>query len=390
MNKQSTQLLIYCLTISGIAANPLIAPNLTDVVLDFGKSVSTAGLLLSAIPLAGVFLAPFIGLIADYHGRKVVITTCLLLFGIAGLASSIAPSYNLLLAARLIQGIGSAGLLNLALVLIADHWSGQERTALMGRNAAALAIGLVVMPPLSGYLAELTSWRWSLALGSITIPVAFLAIHTLEPDKHKRQRSPRHHFRDMRSVFNFPVISSTLISGFVLFVVIFGVFLTILPIHLDQTYGLDSGARGAVLAAPAAGSIIAALCLGRLSKLLSRKAIIVASGLLISLSILVMSGTNVLWILILAAVIYGLGDGVSIPSFQDLAATSAPVSKTASVLALWTSSVRLGQLMGPLLAGALLAWTSTGMIMLMGAIVFCAVSVFWIQFPINRLDFESD
>lgn len=348
-----------------------------------------AGFLLSAIPLAGIFLTPVIGLIADRHGRRIVVTVCLLLFGFAGLCSAIAPSYKLLLFARFVQGIGSAGLLNLSLVLIVDHWSGTERTTMMGRNAAALAIGLVVMPPLSGFVAELTSWRWSLAMVTLTIPVAFLAALTLKRHSPNEQRSLKTHLSQMRIATKMPVISATLISGFVLFVVIFGVFLTILPIHLDQRYGLEAGARGTVLAAPAVGSIIAALYFGRLSKSVSRKSIIVSSGLLISFSILIMSSTTTLWVLIAAALIYGLGDGVSIPSFQDLLATSAPSSQTASVLALWTSSVRLGQLVGPLAAGTLLVWTSTGVVMAIGAVVFCAVSLFWIRFPLFLMDVKN-
>ncbi len=348
-----------------------------------------AGFLLSAIPLAGIFLTPVIGMIADRHGRRVVITTCLLLFGIAGLASAIAPSYEMLLLARMIQGVGGAGLLNLSLVLIADHWSGTERTTLMGRNDAALAIGLVLMPPISGFFAELTSWRWSLALVALTIPVALVAALTFEPHRKLEQRSLRAHLGQMQIAAKMPVISATLTSGFVLFVVIFGVFLTILPIHLDQTYGLEAGARGAVLAAPAVGSIFAAFYFGRLSKSVSRRMIIVSSGLLISFSIMIMRSTATLWILIVAALIYGLGDGVSIPSFQDLIATSAPPSQTASVLALWTSSVRLGQLVGPLAAGTLLVWTSTGVVMVIGAFVFCAVSLFWMKFPLHLNEAKS-
>lgn len=378
------------MTISGIAANPLVAPNLTEIVSEFGESIASAGILLSAIPLAGVFLTPFIGFIADRHGRRLVLTVCLLLFGFAGFLSSIAPTYNLLILARLIQGVGSAGLLNLALVLIADHWSGQERIALLGRNAAALAIGLVVMPPLSGALAELTSWRWSLAITTLSIPMAFFVAYTFEPFKQTQKRSFRSHLQAMAVALKAPVISATLISGLVLYAVIFGVFLTILPIHLDQQYGLGAGARGAVLAAPAIGSIVAALCLGRLSKLFSCKAIIVLSGLLISFTILIMSGTTALWVLVVAALIYGLGDGVSIPSFQGLAVTSTPSSQTASVLALWTSSVRLGQLVGPIAASVVLFWTSTSFVMIIGALVFFGVSMFWLQFPIDQSHTETD
>ncbi|MGA7096438.1 MAG: hypothetical protein WB245_02600, partial [Acidimicrobiia bacterium] len=60
--------------------------------------------------------------------------------------AALAPTFNLLLLARLVQGIGSSGLVNLAVVLIGDHWSGVERTRLVGRNSAVLTIGLAGLP----------------------------------------------------------------------------------------------------------------------------------------------------------------------------------------------------------------------------------------------------
>lgn len=371
-------------------ANPLVAPNITSIVSEFGQPIQTAGYLLSVIPLSGIFLTPLIGFAADRIGRRLIIVSCLLLFGIAGLASALASTYSLLLLSRFVQGIGSAGLLNLAIVLIADHWQGQDRTALMGRNAAALAIGLVAIPPLSGCFAEILSWRYSLALASFTIPLAFIAARTLTSGKRAQERSLILHLKEMCVAFRRPVVPATLFSGFILFATIFGVFLTILPIHLNKVYGLDAGATGVVLAAPAVGSIIAALLLGKLSAYLSRRMIIVLSGLLISFSILIMSNASALWLVLVAAAIYGLGDGVSIPSFQDMAATSAPSSHRASVLALWTSSVRLGQLIGPLTAGAILVLTSTSVVMIIGAVVFALVSLFWAWIPFDLSHRDDD
>ena len=47
-------------------------------------------------------------------------------FGVFGLLSALAPSFEVLLVLRLLQGIGSAGLINLAVVIIGDHWDGHR------------------------------------------------------------------------------------------------------------------------------------------------------------------------------------------------------------------------------------------------------------------------
>lgn len=59
-----------------------------------------------------------IGVLADRFGRRAVLVPCLVGFGTFGLLSALAPTFEVLLFLRLCQGIGAAGLVNLAVVLI--------------------------------------------------------------------------------------------------------------------------------------------------------------------------------------------------------------------------------------------------------------------------------
>src|SRR5690606_12329211 len=103
-------------------------------------------LLVAAGSTAGILMAPVVGILADRFGRRVVLTVCLAVFGTFGGVAALAPSFEVLLLARFMQGFGSAGLINLAVVLIGDHWSGAERTRIVGRNSAVLTVGLAAMP----------------------------------------------------------------------------------------------------------------------------------------------------------------------------------------------------------------------------------------------------
>lgn len=116
--------LIFSITLTGIAANPLISPSIPDILAGLGASAGSAGLLIGALTLPGIVLAPVIGLLADRYGRREVLVPCLVLFGISGGLGAAAPSVGALILLRLLQGVGSAGLVNLAVVLIGDHWEG--------------------------------------------------------------------------------------------------------------------------------------------------------------------------------------------------------------------------------------------------------------------------
>ena len=69
-------------------------------------------------PAVVLVVAPVAGFLADRFGRRVVLTTCLAIFGVFGGLAALAPTFEVLLVARFLQGVGSAALVNLAIVLI--------------------------------------------------------------------------------------------------------------------------------------------------------------------------------------------------------------------------------------------------------------------------------
>ncbi|MFB6216207.1 MAG: MFS transporter, partial [Candidatus Aenigmatarchaeota archaeon] len=75
---------------------------------------------------------PFMGFLTDRYGRKKVLIPALFINGIAGSICAIAPNFSVLLAARVVQGIGIAGMAPMALILIGDHYGGSERASAMG------------------------------------------------------------------------------------------------------------------------------------------------------------------------------------------------------------------------------------------------------------------
>lgn len=374
-------LYLYAVTVAGILANTLLTPNIPDVLDHFGQPDSRAGLLVAVGPLPGVVIAPIIGILADRLGRRRVLLPCLTLFGLAGLAAAAAPSFELLLLARLIQGFGSAGLINLTIVIIGDHWDGPDRTKLIGRNAAVLTAALAVAPSFSGLIAELSSWRWSLAVASVGIPLAALGARVLDEGRPAETITVAQQLRGAARAVRQPQVLAILVAGFFLFVVIFGVFLTALPVHLRDEFDLGPGSRGLVLSVPAIGAVWASYNLGRLRAWRGRRFSLVISSVLVSGAALGVGLAPTLVLVIIAGIVYGLGDGIGIPTLQDIAASSAGPEQRGAVMAAWVSAARLGQAVGPVAASALFAATSTATVMVVGAIMFALVGVFFALGP---------
>jgi predicted MFS family arabinose efflux permease len=363
-------LLIWAITLSGITANTLIAPVLPDIIEDFRRPDSAAGLVVAAASLPGVVAAPVIGVLADRLGRRRVVVPCLVIFGFASALAVAAPGYWVLVLARLLMGFGSAGLINLAVVLIGDHWSGQERVRQVGRNAAVLTAGLAVLPPLAGLLGMLGTWRLSQApsvLALLTAWAAWAELDDLRPPHAESTLGGQ--LRDAATTLRSPTMAATILSGFLIFVMIFGLFLTVLPVHLQRDFGLDAGARGLLLAVPALSATVVSLNLARLRERLGLRTLLVSGAALFGVALALTGWASSVVGVLGGLLLYGTAEGFTVPSLQEITAARAPAAQRGTVLAVWVAAVRLGQASGPLVFAAVFAAVGTGEALVIGALV---------------------
>jgi ACDE family multidrug resistance protein len=343
--------LIVAITITGIMGNVLIAPALPDIVADFGVSTGAAGWLLAATTGPGILLAPVIGVLADRFGRREVLVPCLALFGIAGGLSVVAPTYPALLGLRTLQGVGSAGLINLAIVLVGDSWDGAERARMMGRNAAALTASIVVLPPIGGALTDLGGWRTTFAPYWLALLTAVLVQARL-PAGTRGTATVAAQVRAVRPLLRTREIVAPIVLGFVVFMLVFGLFFTIVPFYLDRTFDVRAGGRGLVLALPALTSTVAALNLGRLQARIPLRRLLMGAFFLFAAGFGLAAAVPSLLALGAGVLLYGAGEGVTIASLQNAVAGAAPAASRGAIVAAWVGVARAGQTLGPLLASA--------------------------------------
>jgi EmrB/QacA subfamily drug resistance transporter len=107
---------------------------------------------------AAMFLVPF-GRIADIYGRKKIFTLGILLFSIASLLSGLSTSAYMLIAFRVLQGIGGAMIFGTGVAILTSVFPVGERGRVLGINVAAVYIGLSIGPFAGGFLTEHFGWR---------------------------------------------------------------------------------------------------------------------------------------------------------------------------------------------------------------------------------------
>ena len=157
-----------------------------------------------------------------------------------------------------------------------------------------------------------------------------------------------------------PAVLGSIGIGFVIFFLIFGLFLTTLPVHLEQEFGLEASARGLVISTPALTSTLTAVNIGRLRARFGAVALIISAAGLFAVGFVVIGTSPTLPLLVTGALLYGLGEGIAIPTLQDVVAGAAPAEQRGGIIAVWVGAARAGQTAGPLAAGQVYSWIGTG------------------------------
>jgi MFS family permease len=84
----------------------MLTPALPKIVTEYGVTIAQASLLISLYTVLGVAVIPIIGKLGDIYGKKRVMMYILVGYIVAATATSFAPSFNLILVSRFVQGIG--------------------------------------------------------------------------------------------------------------------------------------------------------------------------------------------------------------------------------------------------------------------------------------------
>lgn len=130
----------------------------------------------SAYILASTVTVPLYGKLADRLGRKRVLMFGLLLFGLGSILSGASTTMPMLIAMRVIQGLGAGAVAPIVLTLIGDLYTLDERARVQGLFSGVWGICSVAGPALGGALTDRLSWRW---VFYVTVPFNVVAMIVL-------------------------------------------------------------------------------------------------------------------------------------------------------------------------------------------------------------------
>lgn len=337
---------------------------LIPVLPSFGVNVLnidefSIGIAISIYSFIQFLFNPIFGKISDKKGRKPVILFCLLLNALGYLIFAFTDNYLVLLVSRIIAGIGGSSI-SVAQAYIADITTPENRSKGMGLIGSAFGLGFVFGPLLGGILAEygyqvvgFVSAGFSFAaliLTSILLPES-LKISDKSQSQAEKRKIKLINIQSFKYVFSKPDLGLLIILFFILtfsFANIYGTF-ALLGIQVygftDKQNGYMFGITGIVSA------LVQGVLIGKISKFLTKKKIIIIGSLLVSLNLaLIPYAVNFLGLAIVS-VFLSIGTGILQPTVLSLISEVTSESEQGLILGINQSMSAFARMLGPLWGG---------------------------------------
>jgi MFS family permease len=335
------------LAVMGVAS---ITPAFPSIAEHFEINYKKIGLLITAFTLPGIFLTPVLGILADRFGRKTILAPALFLFALAGFSCSLANSFSTLVILRFIQGIGAASLGSLNITLIGDIFPPNQRATAMGFNSAVLSIGTALYPFIGGAIATI-AWNFPFYFPLTAIPAGFMVLFVLDNPKIRSGVKFREYLRKTALSIGRKSVLSLFFLNILTFIILYGSYLTYFPLVMKEYFSTGPFLIGVIMSASSFTTAITSFLLGKLTRRFRQKDLLKVSYVFYILSLLLIPWMPDESLMLIPALFFGMAQGINIPNIQTLLVGLAPKEHRAAFMSLNGMVLRIGQTLGPLIAG---------------------------------------
>ena len=215
-----------------VADQTIVATALPAIASSLGQVERVSWVVVSYL-IANTIAAPVYGRLGDSFGRRRMMLTALVLFMIGSILCALAPTIEILTAARVLQGFGGGGLMTLSQALIGETFPPRERGRYQGYLAGVAVSSNAFGPVAGGYLTQAFGWQ---SIFLINVPLGLVAMLMV-------RRLPARPSDRRRTTFDAP--------GLVLFIM----FVSPVILALQQVQRMDASTLPMILGLLAFGMV---------------------------------------------------------------------------------------------------------------------------------------
>src|SRR6476620_2774251 len=159
MSERRVGLIGALLAAIGPLSMSLFTPAMPEIVHAFGTTEAAVKLTLSLYFAGFAFAQLVCGPLSDGYGRKPITVFFMGIYLVATVAAILAPTIELLIASRFIQGVGAAVGVAIARAVVRDLFTNERSARIMNLIGMILGIGPALSPTIGGVATELFGWH---------------------------------------------------------------------------------------------------------------------------------------------------------------------------------------------------------------------------------------
>ncbi len=361
MNKSILFTLLSALFIALVGIG-IIAPVMPIYATDLGATGFTLGLIIAGFSLSRGLLQPFVGGLADKHGRKRFLVSGLFIYSLAGYAYTLAYAVEHLVCIRIMHGIGSAMIIPMAMAYIGDMSPQGEEGKYMGMLNIALFSGIGGGPILGGFFLDIWGQDSAFYAMSALSMVSLLMVAALLPEQAKSDLMPD--YGPMLSVFR-RMLRSKRVMGMLLSrmatMIIMIPSIAFLPLLMKAFMNSTGIEIGLVVASRTLVNAVLQTPFGRWADYWYKGRIIFIGSTIISIGVFAVPFAGDLMQLMLLFALIGLGEAVVWPALGALATEEGRHYGQGSMMGVFNMAMSGGLFVGAMGVGSMvdfigLAW----------------------------------
>ncbi|MFI6184193.1 MFS transporter [Nonomuraea sp. NPDC051191] len=357
----------------------VLRPTMSYRAIELDVPPAWLGLLGASFALAPLVLALPAGHAADRYGeRRMAVAGAFLLTAAAVAFATLGHTVPGLVVAGILLGTGHLGSVIAQQALVANTTERGRHDTAFGHYTFAASLGQSVGPLLIAAFggAGAIPDTGRIFTASCGLAVLLVALSALLPN-HRSDRVQAEG-GDLRTLLRLPGLAHALLTSCVVLAAI-DITLAYLP-ALGTELGLTAGAVGLLLTLRGLASMTSRFFLGRLTRVVGRRRLLVVSTLGAAVAMLLVLAPLPLWALAALLLVVGLGLGVGQPLTMSWLAESAPPGMRGRAMSLRLVGNRTGQLVIPGAAGLMAAGLGAG-----GVLFVTALSLGWAGVAARRL-----
>ncbi len=348
----------------------LYLPALPGLTQQLGASMPQAQLTLSALLLAFGLSQIVWGPLSDRFGRRPVLLIGMVAYVAASIASAVAPTMDILILCRTLQGVAMGAGVMCARAILRDLYQPEQGANIMSKGLSGLGLIACISAPLGGFLTALFSWHAAL-LALAVFGAATLALIAWRFEETVRHKNPRalelatlvrtwQHILSNPTFLAFSLLSVFSYAGLFTFLASSSfVFMRVLGFSATQ-FGFVLFGMSTVYVT---GTFLCRLLLKHLGL---RKSVAIAGGLSFTggtlMGVLALAGVQSGWAIIIPQCIFMAGHGIHQPCGQSGAVGPFPkAAGAASALngfIMMVGAFGVGQWLGHRMDGTVFALTN--------------------------------